>query len=290
MDYLIHIAIMLVLYAILAQGFNLVFGVGGLFNLAHASLYAIGAYTTALLSVELDMPVFRCMVASGLFAGLCSLPLGMIALRLSRDYFAIGTLAFSAVISALLVNWRSVTRGVLGIPGIPRPVIGDMVLDDSASFLLFALTIFIACQAVMWILFKGSFGRNLRAQAQYEQAAQSLGRNTRRIRTWTFFASSVMAGIAGSLYAYYLNFIDPTSFTLGEMIFILTIAVVGKPGSFWWMFVSVFLLVALLPEGLRFLPLESSVLGPLRQLIQATILFVVVYLMRERLFPEQRTV
>lgn len=118
-DYAVHLYILIGIYLILSQSLNLNFGLGQLFNLAHVAAYAIGAYTTALLSTELGFGLFRCLVASMLFSALLAILLGAIALKLSQDYFAIGTIAFSAIITALLINWKSLTRGVLGIPGIP---------------------------------------------------------------------------------------------------------------------------------------------------------------------------
>jgi branched-chain amino acid transport system permease protein len=282
--------VLLGIYLILAQSFNLVFGVGGLFNLAHVATYAIGAYTTALLSTELGVGVWQCLLASALLSGLLALLIGAISLRLATDYFAIGSLAFSAVVSALLVNWRSLTRGVLGIPGIPRPEWGGVDFNRVENFLYFTMVIAAVCMVCMWLLFRSSFARSLKASAQSDVAAQSLGRDVARLRIWAFFLSSAFAGIAGALFAYYLNYIDPSSFSLSEMVLVLTIVVVGRPGSYWGVAASTFLLVVLLPEGLRFLPLEPSVLGPLRQFLHALLLFVVVYLNRARLFPVERMI
>jgi len=289
-EYALHLCVLLGIYLILAQSFNLVFGVGGLFNLAHVATYAIGAYTTALLSTELNVGVFQCLLASALLSGLLALIIGAISLRLATDYFAIGSLAFSAVVSALLINWRSLTRGVLGIPGIPRPEWGGIDFNGVQNFLYFVIVVTLLCLGAMWILFRSSFARSLKAAAQSDVAAQSLGRDVARLRIWAFFISSAFAGIAGGLFAYYLNYIDPSSFSLTEMVLVLTIVVVGRPGSFWGVAAATLLLVVLLPEGLRFLPLEPSVLGPLRQFLHALLLFIVVYMNRARLFPVERMV
>lgn len=135
----------------------------------------------------------------------------------------------------------------------------------------------------------GRFGRSLRALAEYEQAAAVLGKDTALLRNLAFFASSTAAGLAGSFFAYYLNYIDPSSFSLNEMIFILTIVIVGRPGSFFGAIGSTVFLV-LLPEPLRFVALPSAYLGPLRQLMYAAILFGIVFWKRESLFPKQRKV
>lgn len=288
-EYLIHLAILVGIYLILAQSFNLTFGTGRLLNLAHIASYAIGAYTTALLSTELNRGVWTCLVASMALSAFLALLIGAISLRLTEEYFAIGTLAFSAVVTALLINWKSLTRGVLGIPGIPRPEAFGLDYYQSKNFLYLTAALVIAVLIVQRFILGSWFARQLRGQAEHELAALSLGINTRSIRNDCFIISSALAGLAGSLFAYYINYIDPSSFSLNEMIFVLSIVIVGKPGSFWGVIGSTFFLV-LLPEPLRFLEISPSILGPMRQLLYALILFAVVYWKRERIFPVQRTV
>ncbi|MCB0319983.1 MAG: branched-chain amino acid ABC transporter permease [Bdellovibrionales bacterium] len=153
-EYIIHLSILICIYSILAQSFNLNFGLANQFNLAHISSYAIGAYTTALLSTEhqcgMILTVFSSMAASGIFA----LLVGAISFRLTQDYFAIGTLAFSAFVSAIIINWKSLTRGVLGIPGIPRPELLDVNFYDNGNL----LTLFGTGVVISHLFFSYSFG------------------------------------------------------------------------------------------------------------------------------------
>ena len=193
------------------------------------------------------------------------------------------------MISALLINWKSLTKGVLGIPGIPRPELFGIDFYENSNFLALIFIFAIATQAILYLVYVSSFGRSLRALAEHERAAAAIGTNTRLIRNAAFFVSSSFAGLAGSFFAYYLNYIDPSSFTLGEMVFIVTIVIVGRPGSFWGVIGATVFLV-LLPEPLRFLDLQSAYLGPLRQLLHAVILFGVVWINRNRLFPQRRQV
>lgn len=288
-DYGVHLAILVSLYLIVAQSLNLTFGLGQLFNLAHVASYAIGAYATALLATDYAASFGVCVVSSVLLSALFALLLGLISLRLSTDYFAIGTLAFSSVISALLVNWKSVTHGVLGVPGIPRPELFGIDFYENSNFLALITTIAIVSQAILYCLYRSPFGRSLRALAEFERAASSLGKDTPRTRNIAFCVSSGFAGLAGSFFSYYLNYIDPSSFGLGEMVFILTIVIVGGPGSFWGVIGATVFLV-LLPEPLRFLDISSAYVGPMRQLINAIILFAVVWWKRDKLFPQRRTV
>jgi branched-chain amino acid transport system permease protein len=288
-EYVIHLAILVCMYIILAQGLNLTFGLGRLFNLAHVASFAIGAYATALLSVEAEAGFLVCILASMLTSGLFAILLGGISLRLTQDYFAIGTLAFSSVVSSLLINWKSLTRGVLGIPGIPRPEIFGFNFYNNTNFLVLIFLVAVLVQAFFFVLHRGAFGRFLRGQAEYDEAMLAIGRDTGLVRNISFLFSSATAGLAGSFFAYYLNYIDPSSFSLSEMVFVLTIVVVGRPGSFWGVTLGTAFLV-LLPEPLRFVEINSAYLGPARQLLQAVILFAVVFINRRSLFPPQREV
>lgn len=288
-DYTIHLLILVGIYLILAQGFNLTFGLGRLLNLAHIAVFAVGAYATALLSTELNQGFFICLVASIALSALFALLIGGISLHLSSDYFAVGTLAFSNVVSALLVNWKSLTHGVLGITGIPRPELWGIDFNQNFNFLVLLIVINLIVAVFMYLLFNSAFSRHVRAQAENEFATMSLGINLKSIRNDSFIISSALAGLAGGLFSYYMNYIDPSSFSLAEMVFVLSIVIIGKPGSFWGVVASTVFLV-LLPEPLRQLDISPSVLGPMRQLLHSLILFAVVYWNRAKLFPKQRMV
>lgn len=287
--YYIHLAILIGIYLILAQGFNLTFGPGRAFNLAHVAAYSVGAYVTALLSTESGAGFFICIALSMLLSGLFAFLVGAISLRLAHEYFAIGSLAFSSLVTALLINWKSVTRGVLGIPGIPRPQFLGIDFYDNNNFLVLVYVAVLAVLGFLYVFFVNGFSRSLKAQAEFKEGALALGKDVRQLKNYGFFIASMVAGLAGSLFAYYINYIDPTSFALSEMVFVLTIVVVGKPGSFWGVIAGTVFLV-LLPEPLRFIELPPSLIGPLRQLIYALILYLVVFVNRESLFPRERRV
>ncbi len=288
-DYTIHLLILVGIYLILAQGFNLTFGLGRLLNLAHIAVFAVGAYATALLSTELSQGFFICIASSIALSALFALLIGGISLHLSNDYFAVGTLAFSSVVSALLVNWKSLTHGVLGITGIPRPELFGIDFNQNYNFLLLLLVINIVVAVFLYLIFRSGFARYVRAQAEDEYASMSLGINLKNIRNDSFIISSALAGLAGGMFSYYMQYIDPSSFSLAEMVFVLSIVIIGRPGSFWGVMASTFFLV-LLPEPLRQLDIPPSILGPMRQMLHSLILFAVVYWNRERMFPKQRMV
>ncbi len=284
-----HLAILCCLYLTLAQSFNLVFGVGKIFNLSHISAYAVGAYTTALLSTRTGFEVWSCLVCSICIGAVFSVIVSAVSARLKEDYLAIGTLALHSVVIALLTNWKSFTNGVLGIPGIPRPLLFGSELQDSTSFFIFTLSLSLLALGVLICLFRSPFARALRAQAESQIAAQSLGVSLPYCRSIALLASSAIAALSGGIFAYYLNYIDPSSFGLSEMVLILAIVTLGTPGSFRGViFASLFLV--LLPESLRFIDLPSSILGPARQLLYAIVLFFAVYLRREKIFAARRVI
>lgn len=288
-DYLVHLAILVCIYIILAQSFNLNFGLGGQFNLAHIASYAIGAYTSALLSTYHNFHFLSCILFSMFFAAIFSFFIGAIAAKLSHDYFAIGTLAFSSIVSALLINWKSLTRGVLGISGIPRPEIFNIDFNDNLNFLYLILIFTVISSIFFYFLFISSYAKKLKAQSEFEDGARALAINSTLVKNTSFVISSAFAGLAGSFFAYYINYIDPSSFAFHEMIFVLTIIVVGKPGSYkGCIFATCFLV--LLPEPLRFIDMPPSILGPLRQMLYSVILFLVVYVNRSVLFPVERKI
>lgn len=289
--YGLNLLIFIGIYIILALGLHITFGIGGLFNLAHVAAYALGAYTTALLAVPEHggAGLFTCLIFSMLLTGMFALLLGGISLRLQRDYFAIGTLAFSSIVSALLINWRSLTRGVLGIPGIPKPELGGFEFDTLAGFLGLLYFFVVGCVVLLLLYNRSTFIRLLRAQAESINSTEALGWDTRLIKNAAFVLSSMLAGLAGAFFAYHMSYIDPSSFGLHEMVFVLTIVVVGRPGSLLGLLLATVFLV-LLPEILRFVDIPSQFLGPARQLLYALILFGVVYWQRFTLFPVEREV
>lgn len=289
LDYYIHLLILICIYLMLVQAYNLNFGLGGQFNLAHVASYAIGAYTTALLSTDHGFSFFSCIILSVVFSAIFSFLIGAISVKLSHDYFAIGTLAFSFVVNSLLINWKSLTRGVLGIPGIPRPEIFNIDFGNNSNFLILISIFTIGTLIFFYFLFRSPYARKLKAQSEFEMGVQALGISSRAVKNVSFLFASAFAGAAGSFFAYYINYIDPSSFAFHEMVFVLTIIFVGKPGSFkGCIFATIFLV--LLPEPLRFIDMPASVLGPLRQMLYAVILFTVVYINKAVIFPVERKV
>jgi branched-chain amino acid transport system permease protein len=289
MEYLIHLITVICISGLLSQSFNLIFGLGGQFHLAHCASYAIGAYVVAILTVEHSFSVEIALLLGGVGGTLFAGALSACAKKLTGDYFALGTLALHSLVIALLTNWKELTRGVLGIPGIPRPLYRGEDLYDPLPFMWYVLMWTGALQILLFVCFRSPFARCLASTRNDVWAAAAVGINSEREISRAFHIGSALAGISGGLFASFLSYIDPSSFQLSEMVFILCIVILGQPGNFFGCLGATSFLV-ILPEGLRFIELPSYALGPLRQLLYAAILYGVLLVRRERLFPLKRVI
>ena len=272
--YLIHLLILVCIYLILAISLQLTIGFTGLLNLGHIGFFAIGAYTSALLALS-GFPFWIAILAAGIltliFGFLLSLPLA----RLKGDYLALASLGFAFVVYAILLNWTDLTRGPLGLPGIPKPEIFGFVFSENLAFLLLALAIAAISFFVIHRIASSPFGKVLEAIRDDELAARVLGKNAFRMKAYSFGISAFFAGIAGSLYAGYITFIDPSSFTLLQLIPVLAIVIIAGLTSFKGTVLATIILV-LLPEPLRFIGFPSSVVGPARQIIYSLLLLAIL--------------
>ena len=175
-------------------------------------------------------------------------------------------------------NWQEVTRGPLGIPGIPPFKILGYAFDAKISFLLLAAFFTAFVWFVLYSLSKSPFGRVLRALSEDEVYTKSLGKNVHAAKIISFVISGMLASIAGVLYAHYISYIDPTSFTLEESIFILSIVIIGGMRNLKGIFFASAFLV-LLPEALRFVGMPSSIAANMRQIFYGIALIVVIWKM-----------
>lgn len=281
--YLLNLGILLCIYAILAGALNLALGYAGLVNLGHIAFFAIGAYTSALLVKALGVPYPLALLAAGLFAALFGYILVLATYRLKGDYLALATLGFSFVVGAVLLNWTSLTRGPLGIPGIPKPVVFGFAFKSNELFFLFSVLICALCYFFLYRIAHSRYGLALQAMRDDEVGMQVLGKSVFQLKWQALALSAFFAGIAGSLFAHYITYIDPSSFSLTEIILVLTIVIVGGLVSLRGTLVGT-AVILLIPEALRFLALPSSVLGPLRQIIYTLILLAILFLRPRGLF------
>ncbi len=262
---------MIGIYVILAESLNLIVGYTGLLSIAHAAFYGVGAYVVALMALKLDSPfvinIICAVIISGLLGGLVGIP----SLRIKDHYFVIATFAFQVIAFSILNNWVSFTGGPMGLPGIPQPVIFGWKVSSHIEFLLlvgfFAVLTLLICHRIV----KSPFGRVLMAIREDEVFALAAGKNVAVYKVAVFVIGSGMAAAAGALYAHYISFIDPTSFTVMESIFIISVVIIGGAGSLWGPVIGAAVLV-IMPEALRFIGLPSSLAANIRQILYGSLL------------------
>lgn len=273
MEYLLHILILIGIYIILAASLNLIIGYTGLLSIAHAAFYGVGAYVAALMALKLNSPFILNVICAVIGTGLLGALVGIPSLRIRDDYFVIATFAFQVITFSVLNNWVSFTGGPMGIPGIPQPVILGWKVSSHFGFLLLVGCF---CGLTLWITYRmvnSPFGRVLKTIREDEVFALAAGKNVGVYKVLVFVIGAGMTAIAGCLYAYYISFIDPTSFTVMESIFIISIVIIGGAGSLWGPVIGAVVLVTL-PELLRFIGLPSSLAANIRQILYGGLLVV----------------
>ncbi len=266
MDYILHILILAAIYTVLAVSLDLLAGQTGLLSLAHAALCGLGAYTSALLAVRCGSGFLLGVVAGMGLAIAVSFIVSTPSLRLHGDYFVIATFGFQMILFSIFNNWVELTRGPLGIPSIPQPIIFGWHVDTKPEFL--AVSVLFACFAyfVFYRISSAPYGRVLHVIREDEVFAGTAGKNTVRAKVMVFAVSAALAASAGSLYAHYLTYIDPTSFTAMESILVVSMVIIGGAGSKWGPVLGAVVLVTL-PEVLRFVGMPSAIAANMRQII-----------------------
>ena len=275
MDYILHVLVLAAIYTILAVSLDLLAGQAGFLSIAQAAFYGLGAYTSAIMTMQWGGGFLVGMLAGMVVAVLVSFVVSLPSLRLHDDYFVIATFGFQMILFSVFNNWTKVTHGTMGIPGIPQPVIIGWHVASHLDFLILAAAFACFAYFVVYRLTSSPFGRVLHAIREDEVFAKAHGKNTLRFKVTAFAVSAALAASAGSLYAHYITYIDPTSFTVMESILIISMVIIGGAGSLWGPLVGAVVLVTL-PEALRFVGLPSAVAANLRQIIYGSLLVIMM--------------
>ncbi len=291
-NYLIAMAVSASIYALMALGLNIIWGLAGMVNLGLAGFFAVGAYTTALLTIKLHLPIALGMAAGTLAASAVGAFVAVITVRLRGDYLAIVTLGFAETIRIVASNTIWLTNGTDGLSGIAGPFRARLTPE---AFNLLYLAIVSVIVAVAYVLSErlrsAPFGRVLRAIRDDEQVASVAGKHVMAYKTKAFALGAAGLGLAGALYAHYTSFIAPDIFvpllTLYIKLALLTGGLGSNRGAVLGAFVVVFLL-----ESTRFvIPLVPG-LGlvqgaALREFLIATLLIVMLRYKPSGLIPER---
>jgi branched-chain amino acid transport system permease protein len=226
--YLVAISIIVLIYLLLSLGLTIQYGLTGLINFGLVGFFAIGAYVSALLAMN-GVPLPLAFLAASAMAGLAAWPIGLIALRLRDDYFAIVTLGFSEAVRLVIVNEAWLTNGVRGITGVP-----GLFQSAGSSAPLITLGVLLAVNAaIIFILHRivrSPFGRALEAVRDDETALMALGKSPSRFKIEVLILGSALAGLAGAFYGHYVTYIVPDQFVPLTTFYIWMAVIIGGVG------------------------------------------------------------
>jgi branched-chain amino acid transport system permease protein len=254
-DYYIHMLVMAGIYSMLAQSLGLIIGFTGQVSLCHAAFYGIGAYISALLALNFGLSFWITLWFGGIGAGAVAYLFGCLVLKLKGHFLAITTALFGIMVTLVLDNWTELTKGPMGLPGIPNPspiqLLGLKLQFISRREYYYLVLVFVLLTAfVIYRIIHSRVGRAMIAIRENEEVAQSVGIHTMRFKLAAFSIGSGFAGLAGNFYAHYILFISPISFTLPESINILVMMIFGGMQTFIGPIVGAITLT-FLPEFLR---------------------------------------
>jgi branched-chain amino acid transport system permease protein len=246
--YLITIATIIAINAIVACGLNVIVGFAGQISLGHAAFFGIGAYTAALLATQAGLSFWAalpCVIAMSAFIGLL---LGLPSLRVREDFLAITTIGINFIVEAVFNNFEFF-GGALGIGGIPRVAFFDLKLRGT-EFLYLCLFFLVGVMAVCWWLTRCWAGLACFALREEEAAAASVGISPVRFKLLAFVIGTGMAGLGGALYAHFMRFISASDFAFPLSVSLLSMVVVGGIGTLWGPILGAFI-IGVLPEVFR---------------------------------------
>lgn len=287
MEYLIHLAILVGIYAMLGISLNLILGYTGLVSVTHAAFFGMGAYSTAILTTRFGVNFFLSIILGVVITGILSTIIGFVLSRFRGDFYALGSFGFNIIIWSIFLNWQELTRGPLGIPGIARPSLFGINFGENLNFLILTLILGAFIYMASHFLVNSSFGRVLKAIREDEEAIRVFGYNTLIYKLTIFVIGAAMAAVAGSLFASYITFIDPSTFVLTESVFILAIIILGGLANLRGSVLGALVLV-LLPELLRFVGFPSEIAAQMRVAVYGVLLIVLMMYRPQGLIGEYK--
>lgn len=254
-QYVLTVGISAALFAVIAMGFNLVYGYTGLLCFAQVSFLGIGAYAAAIFVTRFGWSFWLAAPVGALFSTAFGLIVAYSSLRLSRHSFGIATLVASLLCLIVARDWVSVTRGPMGIPGLTPPQLSlggqAIVFDRPDTFYWLALTYAVVALLLMWRLIHSRIGRAFMAIRQNEPLAQSQGISPLRYKLLSTGVSAYLTGIAGALLVFQLTIVDPSILDFYYTETMLIMVVIGGAGSFWGVLFAA-AVFSMLPDLLRF--------------------------------------
>lgn len=249
--YVIGVAISACIFTVAAAALNLVYGFTGLLSFAQLGFWGIGGYVTALTVVRFGGSFWLGLGLAGLITTAVALAIGYPALRTGRHAFVIVTLAFTLLVTLVARDWVEVTRGPLGIPGLPAPSVLGIELNTTPRFYWVAWGYAVLALGILYALCTSRIGRTLVAIKQNEPLVRAQGISPMPYKLAAFAVGAALTGMAGGVYAFHLKVIDPLFLDFYYMQAFLIMVVIGGAGSFWGV-VAAGIAMSALPEILRF--------------------------------------
>jgi branched-chain amino acid transport system permease protein len=292
-NYLIAMAVSAGLYALMALGLNVIWGMAGQVNLGLVGFFAVGAYVSALLTLKLGVPIAAGVIAGALVAAAVGAVVSLVTARLRGDYLAIVTLGFAETIRVVASNEIWLTNGTDGLSGIPGPWRAALTPGEfNLFYLCLVAALVIVAFALIDRLAHSPFGRVLRAIRDDEQAAAVAGKHTLAFKVKAFAFGSAVLGLSGALYGHYTSYIAPDLFLPLLTLYIKLALLAGGVGNNRGAVLGAVVVVTFL-ESTRFvvplIPGLSHVQGAaLRELLISAALIVVLRLRPQGLLPEAR--
>ena len=225
--YVLDLAATIAVQSLPAIGLALLLGHTGQVSIGHAAFYGMGAYGSALLAMRAGVPPLLGVPIAVLGTGAAAYALGRPILRLQGHYLAMGTLGFGTIVSIVLVEWRSLTGGPVGLRGVPPLLLGGWNLSDTAVFAPMAWTVLLAATWLVLNLIESPAGLLMRGLGHSELAVGSLGVNAARLKSQVFALSAMLAAAGGALYAHWIGFISPQPFGVGFSVRLLVVVAIG---------------------------------------------------------------
>jgi branched-chain amino acid transport system permease protein len=275
MNYLITLLTLISIYAMVTASMDLVLGYTGMYSFAQAALYGVAAYAGALVAMRLGHGFLVSLLASVAFTALVAWVTVVITARLDGDYFVLGTFCAASVISSVIDNWIDVTNGANGLYNIPVAQIGNVSFPSGLPFLGLTLVVGALALFLKRRLVSAPLGLVLQAIRDDDVAASVLGYNVRQNRIVIFVIGGMGTALGGCLLAFYLRFLDPTTFTFGFTMFIWAALFVGGSVSNMGAVAGPAILI-LFPEALRFIGLSGTYVAASQQALYGVLLLVLM--------------
>ena len=248
--YYIHILILAMMYIMMTEGLNLLTGYVGLLSVGHIAFLGIGAYASALISLNFGVTPLLCMLIAGIVSALFSFFVGTITLRVRGSYFVILTSALSEITKLVVNNSEAVTNGPMGLRNVPSPVLFGFEISSKVSYYYFGLVLVVITTYVCYRIVNSKYGRAFKALREQEELARTVGIGFKRYAMVTVVVSGFFAGVAGSYYVHYTNFISPDIFAWSYTTTMLLMLVIGGKGTIAGPIIGS-LLFSFIPELLR---------------------------------------